>query len=188
MKQRFIVFDVETPNSKNDRMSAIGITVVEDSKIIGGYSYLVNPKTHFDDFNIYLTGINPNMVKDKPDFKELWNMIKPVMESGILVAHNAPFDMSVLAKCLRNYGIEWKDTTTYACTCQISKKVLPNLSNHKLDTLSSYLGLELEHHNAASDSNAAACVLIHCLELGTNIKNFTRNYDLKNAKTLRKQF
>ena len=30
---RFIVFDVETPNRKNNRMSAIGITVVEEGKI-----------------------------------------------------------------------------------------------------------------------------------------------------------
>ena len=31
---RFIVFDVETPNRKNNRMSAIGITVVEEGKSI----------------------------------------------------------------------------------------------------------------------------------------------------------
>ena len=30
---RFIVFDVETPNRKNNRISAIGITVVEEGKI-----------------------------------------------------------------------------------------------------------------------------------------------------------
>lgn len=30
---RFIVFDVETPNRMSNRMSAIGITVIEDRKI-----------------------------------------------------------------------------------------------------------------------------------------------------------
>ena len=31
---RFIAFDVETPNSYNNRISAIGVTVVEDGKIV----------------------------------------------------------------------------------------------------------------------------------------------------------
>ncbi len=186
MKQRFIIFDVETPNRNNDRMSAIGITVVEDEKILGGYYHLVNPDTHFDIFNMSLTGITPQMVENKPNFKKLWEVIRPVMESGLLVAHNAPFDMSVLAKCLNSYKIDWKDTVNFACTCQMSKKAFPNLANHKLCTLSSYLGLELDHHNAASDSNAAACVLTHCMRLGTDIENFIRTYDLNNIKTIKR--
>ena len=186
MKERFIVFDVETPNSKNDRISAIGITIVEDGKILGGYYHLIDPETHFDDFNIYLTGISPDMVKGKPNFKEFWRLAEPVMSSGTLIAHNAPFDMGVLAKCLRDYGIEWKATVPYACTVRISKKALPQLSNHKLNTLSDYLGLDLDHHNAASDSNAAACVLLHCQSIGADVKSFIKNYDLKNICTLKK--
>ena len=30
---RFVAFDVETPNRENRRMSAIGITVIEDGEI-----------------------------------------------------------------------------------------------------------------------------------------------------------
>lgn len=31
---RFVVFDVETPNSLNDRMSAIGVSVLEGGEIV----------------------------------------------------------------------------------------------------------------------------------------------------------
>ena len=31
---RYIAFDVETPNHLNNRMSAIGITIIEDGEII----------------------------------------------------------------------------------------------------------------------------------------------------------
>ena len=31
---RFVVFDVETPNRYNNRMSAIGIDVIEDGRIV----------------------------------------------------------------------------------------------------------------------------------------------------------
>ena len=45
MTDRFIVFDTETPNHRNDRMSAIGITVVEHGQITEEFYSLVNPET-----------------------------------------------------------------------------------------------------------------------------------------------
>ena len=59
----YIVFDVETPNHANDRMSAIGITAVRDNKIAANYFSLVDPETHFDYFNTQLTGIDAEKVK-----------------------------------------------------------------------------------------------------------------------------
>ena len=101
MSESFVVFDVETPNASNSRMSAIGLTVVEDGRIVDELFTLVNPETYFHPFNIALTGITPEMAERAPTFDQLWETIGPMMSSGLLVAHNAPFDMSVLAKCLR---------------------------------------------------------------------------------------
>ena len=80
---RYIVFDVETPNRYNNRISAIGISVVEDAKIIKEYFYFVNPGQRFDWFNTQLTGINAELVADAPTFPQLWKVIEPVMSSGI---------------------------------------------------------------------------------------------------------
>lgn len=55
---RYIAFDVETPNRMNHRMSAIGITVVEDGSVTDEFYSLVNPETYFDSFNVNLTGIS----------------------------------------------------------------------------------------------------------------------------------
>ena len=93
---RFNAFDVETPNRLNHRMSAIGITVIDNGTITENFYSLVDPETHFDYFNTQLTGINEETVRDAPAFPELWRKIEPLMSSGILVAHNAIFDMSVL--------------------------------------------------------------------------------------------
>ena len=46
-KERYIVFDVETPNSHNDRMSSIGVVVVEGQDVIQEHYTLINPETHF---------------------------------------------------------------------------------------------------------------------------------------------
>ena len=56
---RYIVFDVETPNGRNHRMSAIGVCEVEDGEITRKFYSLVNPETHFERFNMELTGITP---------------------------------------------------------------------------------------------------------------------------------
>ena len=107
MASRYIVFDTETPNSRNNRISAIGISVVEDGVITREFATLVNPEAHFDPFNIQLTGITTEAVEAAPTFPALWQELEPLFDSGMLVAHNAPFDMGVLAKCLDAYGIRW---------------------------------------------------------------------------------
>lgn len=175
---RYIAFDVETPNYRNNRMSALGITVVENGAITEEHSFLINPRCGFNYFNIQLTGITPQMVKDKPCFPELWPRLEPIFDNGVLIAHNAPFDMSVLAGCLRDHGISWKSEVPYACTCRMSRSLFPDLPNHRLNTLCDHLGIELDHHNAASDSHACAELLIRCLSAGLDVNKFIKSYSL----------
>ena len=162
---RFIAFDVETPNYRNNRMSAIGITVIEDSNIVDEYYSLINPETHFDRFNIQLTGISEETVADAPTFPEVWEEIEPIMSSGLLVAHNAVFDMSVLKKCLIDYNIAWKPSAKYCCTVQMGRRLLPGIK-HDLGDMCDYYGICLDHHKADSDSRACAEILLRYLKDG----------------------
>ena len=186
MQGRYIVFDVETPNSNNDRMSSIGITVLECGEVVESFYSLVNPETYFSYFNVDLTGISPDMVRDKPTFPELWEQIEPIMSSGLLVAHNAPFDMSVLAKCLRDYGIVWKRRAQYACTCQMARRLMRDMPNHRLNTLCYWLDIPLDHHDAGSDSRACAELLRHCLRSGEDLSRFRKEYDMLHVCTCKK--
>lgn len=182
---RYICFDVETPNNRNDRMSSIGVCVVENLAITERHYTLVNPEARFDPFNISLTGITPKMVQDSPTFAELWHLLGPLMKSGLPVAHNAQFDMSVLSKCLRAYNIPLPTDVRYACTCRMSQKIAPWLPDHKLGTICRELDISLSHHNALSDAEACAEILIYCLKKGANIADFTRGYDLSIGRTIR---
>ena len=174
---RYIVFDVETPNRYNNRMSAIGISVVEGGEVIDSFFSYVNPEQPFDRFITQLTGIDEYTVADAPTFPELWKEVEPLFASGILVAHNAPFDMSVLKKCLREDGITWKASVPYCCTVQIGRHILPGMS-HKLDSMCDYYGISLDHHKADSDSRAAADILIRYMEYGAVITDFVKQYAL----------
>lgn len=170
---RFIAFDVETPNSYNNRMSAIGITVIEDGAIVDEFYSLVNPEQRFDAFNIDLTGIDERKVANAPTFPQLWREIEPLMSSGLLVAHNAVFDMNVLKKCLRDYRINWKPYARYTCTVQLGRRLYPGIS-HRLNDDCERLGISLNHHQADSDSRACAEILLRYLKSGADVRQYIR--------------
>ena len=65
------------------------------------------------------------------------------------------------------------------------RRLLPQLPDHKLNTLCAYLGLELDHHRAGSDSLACGEVLLHHLLSGADMAAYTRTYDLENIRTAR---
>ncbi len=174
---QYVVFDVETPNRANDRISAIGISVVEDGVVVEQFFSLVNPQTHFDDFNVQLTGISPHLVQNKPTFCQVWQQIEMMMGGGILVAHNAVFDLTVLSKCLKAYGICWKSSVQYLDTVRLARKCYPQLPNHRLNTVCNHLGIDLCHHQADSDSTATAQILINILACGS-VEEHIRTYQL----------
>lgn len=172
----YVAFDVETPNRNNDRMSAIGISVIENGIITDEFYSLVNPETPFDYFNTMLTGISEESVADAPNFSELWQQIEPLMNRGILVAHNAPFDMSVLRGCLQAYDIDWKPYAHYLCTVQVGRRHLPGMPHHRLNDMCDHYGISLDHHHAGSDSHACAEILLNYAREGAPLDSFIRTY------------
>ena len=173
---RFIVFDTETPNCHNDSICSIGITVVENGRIVDERYDLVDPEARFDVFNVELHGICPDMVRGERNFPVLWEELAPIMGSGILAAHNAAFDLGVLSKLFRRYGIQ-REPDPYVCTVQLGRRCLPEAPNHKLNTLCQLLNIPLDHHNAASDSHACAELLCWYIKQGFPVERYVKPWD-----------
>ena len=102
----------------------------------------------------------------------------------LLMRADAAFDLGVLAKCLRDYGIAWKQEAAYLCTCQMGRTCLPDAPNHKLNTLCALLHIPLDHHDAGSDSRACAALLQHYLARGWDPARYLRRYDVAARRTL----
>lgn len=161
--QGFLAFDVETPDASNARICQIGcveqtvaLASVSASVSVQTYGFLVNPECDFYWRNIQVHGITADDVAQEPTFAQIWeNGLAERFRSHILVAHNARFDMTVLSKTLESYGIE-PPQMSFVDTLQVARRCYPQLPNHKLDTVSNYLGVSLEHHHDAS-SDAFAC-------------------------------
>ncbi|MGN1194945.1 MAG: exonuclease domain-containing protein [Acutalibacteraceae bacterium] len=187
MTERFIAFDLEMPGQHEPRISAVGITVIENRKITDKLYYLVNPETQFDPYVVKLIGITPEMVENEPTFPVIWEKIKDVMSSGILVAHGAAGDLNTLCLCLKHYGIEWKDKIQYLCTCDIGLKSFPDLDGYSLDVMCEHIGFNLNHHYALSDSEGCARLLLDYIDSGIDVESFISSFDFQKCHRVRKK-
>ena len=125
LPHRFVALDVETPNGHNDRISALGLSVIEDGQIVHNDFTLVNPETYFSHFNIQLTGIDSKLVAKAPTFAQVWYHYRDLLENEVLVAHNAAFDLRVLAHCLHDYDLLPAQPATYLCTADLVGAAIP---------------------------------------------------------------
>ncbi len=161
-----VAIDFETANSKRSSACAMGVAVIEGQEIVERRSWLIRPPDlYFNPYNTYIHGITESDVADKPDFRELWSDIRQYFEGGLLIAHFAAFDMSVLRHVLDQYDIAYP-SFRYLCTWTIAKRVWPGLLGYGLDSVSEHLSIRFKHHDAEEDAVACAEVALRaCSEL-----------------------
>ena len=158
--KRYTIIDTENPNSKCDSICSISLISVNNGVVEIEKEYLVNPEAEFDYRNINIHHITPDMVKDKPTFKELWKEIEKYFTNSVIIAHNAQSaDLSKICKVLTHYEEEIPDIY-YIDTCRLARETFPNLESYGLKNLSEYLGIELgNHHNSLCDTKACYEIL-----------------------------
>lgn len=154
----YTAIDVETPNRYARSVCSVGIVHAEPGAEIVRLHFLIDPEDDFDGFNIAIHGIRPEDVEGAPTISRLWEEIGPLCSGGLLLAHNALFDLPVLKKSLGRCGTDLPELH-YICTLQKSRKHIPKYAfgSHRLDALCEGLGIPLEdHHNALDDAFACA--------------------------------
>lgn len=167
----FIAIDFETANSHPLSACAIGIAVAKNLKIVETRHFLIRPtKLLFHWYNIYIHGITKEMVVNEPKFDKIWPLLSDYFKQGMVFAHNATFDMSVLRCLMNKYHISDFPSFNYCCSVNISKKTWEGLSNYKLPTVSKFLNIDLAHHDPEEDARACATIVLEALKK-TNVKS-----------------
>ena len=167
----FTAIDFETATSGYTSVCSLGWCVVKDNRIVERNEILIKPEPfEFNEYNIKIHGITPDMVWDKPTFDKYWENVKPYIENKMIIAHNASFDVRVLCKTLESFGIELP-VFDYMCTVQLSQKAYPELESHKLNNLCAALRIDFNHHHAYDDAYACAKAFLRITE-DYSLENF----------------
>ena len=162
----FTAIDFETANGSPASPCAVGLIRVRDSKPVATLELLFRPPVPHDWFsegNTRVHGITPAMVQDAPTYSEVINQMLEFIDQDLLVAHNASFDMGVLAASAKAINHELPKLR-YGCSLKIARKTY-NLESYRLDAVAFAIGHEeFEHHNALADSDACARIVIHAAQ------------------------
>lgn len=176
---KITVFDFETCGLRHPIFAvSLGFIYYENFKKIKSEYILINPEHSIGEQAYNVHGISMAMVKNKPNFKEVWRTIKPYFSPDVILAgHNVSYDIGVLKDNLEYYGLEYHGEMKSLCTYENAKKLIPknNIKNYKLDTLCDYFGITLDnHHNAFADVVACRDVLNKLLKISNGNLNIEK--------------
>jgi DNA polymerase-3 subunit epsilon len=146
---RLAILDLETTGAdpREDRVTEVGLLLVDDGVVIEEWSALVNPARHIPPGIEALTGISNRMVERAPAFADVVHDLAQRLSGRTLVAHNARFDCAFLRNEFRRAGMPFAFPTL--CTVRLSRQLEPVHPRHNLDAL-------IERHALASDGRHRA--------------------------------
>ncbi len=163
MALNFTAIDFETANSSAASACSVGLVKVRDGVVVDRAAWFIRPPAGFDHFNEWNTRIHGIMAPDVAGAL-LWSEQLPDLvafaDDDALVAHNAGFDMGVIAAACRASFIEIPDFR-YLCSLQVARKTY-SLDSYRLPISAMAAGFEdFAHHDALADSEACAAIIVH---------------------------
>jgi DNA polymerase-3 subunit epsilon len=160
----FVAIDFETADYEPDSACALGLVKVKGNAIAERAYYLIRPPRREFIFTD-LHGITWEDVAGKPNFKKLWSQIRSfVDDADFLAAHNASFDAEVLYACCKRARLKCP-RHRFVCTVELSDRAW-GIYPRKLPHVCRHLGIRLKHHDALSDAEACARIVIAAIREG----------------------
>lgn len=164
--QTYVVFDVETTG-----LSPVYDTIIElagvkmrQGEIIDTFESFSNPHQKLSDKIIEITSITDDMLVDAPEVGDVLKDFHEWVGDSVLVAHNATFDISFLNQGYEKIGYE-KVSVPVIDTLELARFLLPELGNHRLNSLCKRFNVELtQHHRAVYDAEATGYLFWKLLE------------------------
>lgn len=162
-RKKFVAIDVETTGLSPVYNELIEISAIkyDGETKLDTFSTLIKPKRPISKTITNITGITNQMVENSPQIEEVMPKLISFIGDNPIVAHNANFDYSFLQN---NSNKSFSDNTVID-TVALSRKMLPNLPNHKLNTVARCIGIQEEgFHRAEFDCECCAKIYIKYLE------------------------
>jgi DNA polymerase-3 subunit epsilon len=175
----FIAFDFETTGlyPGRDRIVEFGAVKFRGTEEIDKFEALVNPGMEIHPDAAKVSGIDNEMVKDKPALESVIPQFVEFLKDAVLIAHNAEFDYKFLAKQLERQDLgELKNTVLD--TIPIARAALNGQKSYALQKLAEYLGIRVDAaHRALDDSRVCMELFQYCtrkIGLSLSLKDFIK--------------
>ncbi len=161
--QTVLGIDFETANGSRTSACSVGLALFDycTGELLEKKHQLLNPHEDFSYYNVMVHSITAEAVSDSPTFSDFFpEMYNLINQASIVVAHNATFDISVFTRCAEKAGLSFSPFDFF-CTLAMSRQILPELDNHKLNTVVYALQLgSFSHHRADDDAEMCGRVFI----------------------------
>lgn len=181
----FVALDIETTglSSKKDHIIELAAIKFKAAKPVEEFCTLIRPVISIPNNITSLTGITDSMVASAPYIDEIFNKFIYFIGDYKLVAHNSAFDMIFLNRYAQELG--YKINNEVIDTLHLSRKKVPYLNNHKLQTLVRHFNITTNgKHRALADSHATAQVYIECLRTTKKKQKANKKIILDNVKNI----
>ncbi len=164
----FVAFDTETTGLYASSEALLEIGAVRFNLISGPTEYfqtLINPGRSIPYAATRVHGITDEMVFEAPVLEKVLPAFFHFMGGAVPVAHNAPFDLGFVALHGLRLGLELPRLPVLD-TCTFARRVLPEMPNHKLETLTKelYLSADNTFHRALADAKNCMQLFRHLVD------------------------
>ena len=189
LSDSFVVFDLETTGLSpvNDTIIEIGAVKVVNGEIVDRFSEFVNPQRKIPQNIVELTSITDEMVENADTIDVVLPKFMDFIEGSALVAHNATFDVGFVTAAAQKLEIPFK--ACFIDTVAMSRALLTDIKNHKLNTVAAHLGISLEnHHRAVDDATATGHIFVKFMSMlkEKGIENVNQiNHDLSKNSVIK---
>jgi DNA polymerase III subunit epsilon len=159
----FVAIDVETANPDMGSICQIGLVRFVNGIPAEEWCTLVDPEDSFDEVNISIHGIEPEMVIGQPKLHEIEESLRLMLESTVSVCHTH-FDRIALGRAFRKYNLN-PIATTWLDSARVVRRAWKDLAwrGYGLANVCRKIGYEFRHHDALEDARAAGFVLLAAL-------------------------
>lgn len=194
---REIVFDTETTGfdpTTGDRLVEIGaVELINHIPTGRTYHQYINPERDVPEEVVKVHGLTTEFLKDYPVFSKVaQDWVDFVGDDGVLVAHNATFDMKFINHELKALGFDGYEWGRVVDTLEIAKNKFPGQRNN-LDVLCKRFGIDNSartFHGALLDAQLLAEVYLELLggaEPTMDLSSVSKKIEAKTTSDVKKE-
>ena len=166
-KGKVVIFDVESTGLDVTKDEVVQIAAIElrDGKQVQTFERFIKPKTSVGD-SALVHGFSDEFLEQYGQSSdEVFKEFLQFIDGALLVGHNVQYDLKIVRSHMNRVGLVFDRTINYCDTLDIVRRLYPNLKNHKLDTVSEFIGaLHEPTHNAMDDILATKDVLLKSMD------------------------